>query len=146
MTREEAIYQLEDLKKEAMSHFWCEKDDCANDDKIHHRDAEALDMAIAALRAADGANAAARVKKPRAPKMTCDEMLQLPVIERCIDLWTNPGDIVLDPFDGIGSTGYQALKMGRRHIGVELKESYFRQAAMNLATAESEYFNQEAEQ
>ena len=36
MTREEAIYQLEDLKKEAMSHFWCEKDDCANDDKIHH--------------------------------------------------------------------------------------------------------------
>ena len=49
MTREEAIYQLEDLKKEAMSHFWCEKDDCANDDKIHHRDAEALDMAIAAL-------------------------------------------------------------------------------------------------
>ena len=76
MTREEAIYQLEDLKKEAMSHFWCEKDDCANDDKIHHRDAEALDMAIAALRVADGANAAARVKKPRAPKMTCDEMLQ----------------------------------------------------------------------
>ena len=72
--------------------------------------------------------------------------LQLPVIERCIDLWTNPGDLVLDPFDGIGSTGYQALKMGRRHIGVELKESYFRQAAMNLATAESEYFNQEAEQ
>ena len=76
MTREEAIYQLEDLKKEAISHFWCEKDDCANDDKIHHRDAEALDMAIAALRAADGANAAARVKKPRAPKMTRDEMLQ----------------------------------------------------------------------
>lgn len=37
MTREEAIYQLEDLKKEAMSHFWCEKDDCENDDKIHHR-------------------------------------------------------------------------------------------------------------
>ena len=46
--------------------------------------------------------------------------LQLPVIERCIDLWTNPQDIVLDPFDGIGSTGYQAIKMGRRHIGVEL--------------------------
>lgn len=58
------------------TYSWCEKDDCENDDKIHHRDAEALDMAIAALRAADGANAAARVKKPRAPKMTCDEMLQ----------------------------------------------------------------------
>lgn len=68
MTREEAIYQLEDLKKEAISHFWCEKYDCENDDKIHHRDAEALDMAIAALRAADGANAAARVKKTESSK------------------------------------------------------------------------------
>ena len=64
--------------------------------------------------------------------------LQLPVIERCIELWTNPGDIVLDPFDGIGSTGYQALKMGRRHIGIELKESYFEQAVANLKKAESE--------
>ena len=76
MTREDAIYQLEDLKKEAMSHFWCEKDDCANDDKIHHRDAEGPDRAIAALRVADGANASSRVKKPRAPKMTCDETSQ----------------------------------------------------------------------
>ena len=76
MTREEAICQLEDLKKRQCPIFWHEEDDCENDDKIHHRDAEALDMAIAALRAADGANAAARVKKPRAPKMTRDEMLQ----------------------------------------------------------------------
>lgn len=64
--------------------------------------------------------------------------LQLPVIERCVELWTNPGDIVLDPFDGIGSVGYQALKMGRRHIGIELKESYFAQATANLKQAESE--------
>lgn len=64
--------------------------------------------------------------------------LQLPVIERCIELWTNPGDIVLDPFDGIGSTGYQALKMGRKHIGVELKDSYFRVACENLRSAEKE--------
>ena len=64
--------------------------------------------------------------------------LQLPVIERCIDLWTNPGDIVLDPFDGIGSVGYQALKMGRRHIGIELKDTYYAQAVANLRKAESE--------
>lgn len=64
--------------------------------------------------------------------------LQLPVIERCIDLWTNPQDIVLDPFDGIGSTGYQAIKMGRRHIGVELKDTYYAQAVANLKQAESE--------
>lgn len=64
--------------------------------------------------------------------------LQLPVIERCIELWTNPGDVVLDPFDGIGSTGYQAIKMGRRHVGVELKDSYFAQAAANLQLAERE--------
>lgn len=64
--------------------------------------------------------------------------LQLPVIERCIDLWTNPGDVVLDPFDGIGSTGYQALMMNRRHIGVELKESYYNQCVENLKTAEAE--------
>lgn len=64
--------------------------------------------------------------------------LQLPVIERCIDLWTNPQDIVLDPFDGIGSTGYQAVKMGRRHIGIELKDTYYTQAVANLKQAESE--------
>ena len=63
--------------------------------------------------------------------------LQLPVIERCIELWSNPGDIVLDPFDGIGSTGYQALLMGRRHIGVELKESYYNLAAENCRQAET---------
>lgn len=61
--------------------------------------------------------------------------LQLPVIERCIELWSKPGEIVLDPFDGIGSTGYQAVKMGRRHIGVELKKSYFEQAVRNLQAA-----------
>ena len=48
--------------------------------------------------------------------------LQLTVIQRALELWTNPNDIVLDPFNGIGSTVYQALKMGRRGIGIELKE------------------------
>ena len=63
--------------------------------------------------------------------------LQLPVIERCVELYTNPGDIVLDPFDGIGSTGYQALLMGRKHVGVELKESYYKLACENLDKADA---------
>lgn len=58
--------------------------------------------------------------------------LQLDVIERCIDLWTNPGDIVLDPFAGIGSVPYQAVLMGRRGLGVELKDSYYAQAVKTL--------------
>lgn len=62
--------------------------------------------------------------------------LQLDVIERCITLYSNPGDLVLDPFNGIGSTGYQAVKMGRRYIGVELKPEYAKQAAKFLEQAE----------
>lgn len=58
------------------------------------------------------------------------------MIERCVELWSSPGDIVLDPFDGIGSVGYQAILMGRKHIGMELKSSYFRLAAENCAQAE----------
>ena len=54
--------------------------------------------------------------------------LQLDVIKRGINLWTNPNDIVFTPFMGIGSEIYQALKMGRRGIGIELKESYYNQA------------------
>ena len=61
--------------------------------------------------------------------------LQLEVIQRCIELWTNPGDIVLDPFAGIGSVPYVAVTMGRRGIGVELKESYYKQARSNLEIA-----------
>jgi len=64
--------------------------------------------------------------------------LQLEVIERAIDLWSNPGDIVLDFFDGIGSVGVIAIRMKRRHIGIELKESYFNQACLNLKNAELE--------
>ena len=60
--------------------------------------------------------------------------LQLDVIERCIDLWTNPGDTVLTPFLGIGSEVYSAVKMGRRGVGFELKPSYFKQAKANIAS------------
>lgn len=61
--------------------------------------------------------------------------LQLEVIQRCIELWTNQNDIVLDPFAGIGSVPYTAVKLGRRGIGVELKESYYNQAVNNLEIA-----------
>jgi len=61
--------------------------------------------------------------------------LQLGVIERAIKLWSNPGDLVLDPFAGIGSTGFEALKHGRRFVGCELKPSYFRSACINLDRA-----------
>lgn len=65
--------------------------------------------------------------------------LQLEVIRRGIDLWTNPGDVVLSPFTGIGSEGFVAIQMGRKFVGAELKESYFRQASKNLASAEVEH-------
>ncbi len=61
--------------------------------------------------------------------------LQLEVIRRGIELWTNPGDIVLSPFAGIGSEGYVSLQMGRRFVGAELKASYYQQAARNLGRA-----------
>ena len=59
--------------------------------------------------------------------------LQLDVIERCIQLWSNPGDVVLTPFLGIGSEVYCAVNMGRKGIGFELKPSYFPQAVKNIA-------------
>ena len=61
--------------------------------------------------------------------------LQLEVIRRGIDLWTNPGEVVLSPFMGIGSEGFVALEMQRRFVGVELKRSYFEQSTRNLANA-----------
>lgn len=62
--------------------------------------------------------------------------LQLTPVRRCIDLWTNEGDIVLSPFAGIGTAGYVAVEMSRRFVGAELKPSYYRQAASNLRSAE----------
>jgi len=59
--------------------------------------------------------------------------LQLDVIERCIQLWSNPGDIVFTPFLGIGSEVYSAVELGRKGVGIELKPSYFRQAVRNIA-------------
>lgn len=61
--------------------------------------------------------------------------LQLTVIRRAIELWTNPGDIVFDPFGGIGSTPYVALQEGRRAIAAELKDTYARQMFRNVEQA-----------
>lgn len=61
--------------------------------------------------------------------------LQLQVIERGIELWTNPNDVVFSPFGGIGSEPYTALKMGRRAVAVELKTSYYAQMVANCANA-----------
>lgn len=61
--------------------------------------------------------------------------LQLEVIRRGVRLWTNPNDVVLSPFAGIGSEGYVSLQEGRRFVGVELKDSYYRQSVANLAAA-----------
>lgn len=61
--------------------------------------------------------------------------LQLDVIERCLTLWSNPGDVVLTPFLGVGSEAYASLINGRRAIGVELKETYYRQALRNIELA-----------
>lgn len=64
--------------------------------------------------------------------------LQLEVIQRCIELWTNPNDIVFDPFGGIGSVPYTAVRLGRRGVAIELKESYYEQMKNNLEIAVNE--------
>ena len=64
--------------------------------------------------------------------------LQLDVIHRALQMWSNKGDIVFSPFAGIGSEGYESVKLGRRFIGVELKESYYKQACLNMVAAEHE--------
>lgn len=64
--------------------------------------------------------------------------LQLDVISRCLQLWSNPGDVVLSPFAGIGSEGVGALREGRKFVGVELKQSYFDAACKFLTQQEAE--------
>ena len=78
-------------------------------------------------------NVLSRKKAPGDEKHVCP--LQLGVIERCLRLYSKPGDVVMDPFNGIGSTGYQAVKMMRRYLGFELKAEYAAQAGKHLADA-----------
>lgn len=63
--------------------------------------------------------------------------LQLDVIDRCLQLWSNPGDTVLEPFLGVGSVIYQAILQGRKGVGIELKPSYFNVAVKNCRVAEA---------
>jgi hypothetical protein len=69
--------------------------------------------------------------------------LQLDVIERCIQLWTNPGEVVLSPFMGIGSEVWGAVSCGRRGVGMELKKSYYRQALRNLEAVKMSAMNEQ---
>ncbi len=62
--------------------------------------------------------------------------LQLGTIERCVRLWSNPGELVLSPFAGIGSEGFESIRQNRRFFGIELKPSYAATAVKNLQTAE----------
>lgn len=75
-----------------------------------------------------------RVKAVNDEKHVCP--LQLDVISNCLRLYTSPGDVVLDPFNGVGSTGYEAVKQLRRYIGFELKPEYAAQANSNLQSAQ----------
>ena len=61
--------------------------------------------------------------------------MALDLIERAIHLWSNPGDVIFDPYSGIGSTGYMAIKTGRKFVGSELKTAYFNQAVKNIGQA-----------
>lgn len=77
----------------------------------------------------------------RAGREAADERhicpLQLDLIERCVRLWSNPGDLVLSPFAGIGSELYVAVKLGRRAVGIELKPSYWHTAVANLRSLDA---------
>jgi DNA modification methylase len=64
--------------------------------------------------------------------------LQLDVIDRCVELWSNPGEVVLTPFMGVGSEVYGSVRLGRKGLGIELKDSYFKQAVKNLSNIEKE--------
>ena len=65
--------------------------------------------------------------------------LQLDVIDRIVELYSNPGETVLTPFMGVGSEVYSPVSMGRKAIGIELKDSYFKQAKINLSLAEDRF-------
>lgn len=65
--------------------------------------------------------------------------LQLDVIDRIVELYSNPGEVVLTPFMGVGSEVYSAVSLGRKAIGVELKDSYFKQARINLSLADQRF-------
>lgn len=85
-----------------------------------------------------------QARDPEDEKHICP--LQLDVIERCVVLWSNPGEIVFTPFMGVGSEVYGAVINGRKGVGVELKQSYYNQAVKNLQEAVAKMGNVSDEQ
>lgn len=71
--------------------------------------------------------------------------LQLDVIDRLVELYTNPGEVVLTPFMGVGSEVFSPVSMGRKAVGIELKESYFKQAVLNCEEAEKRFAASQAQ-
>jgi DNA modification methylase len=65
--------------------------------------------------------------------------LQLDVIDRIVELYSNPREVVLTPFMGVGSEVYSPVSLGRKAIGIELKDSYFKQAILNLKEAKNRF-------
>jgi DNA modification methylase len=88
-----------------------------------------------------------RVLPFQAAKDTNDERhihpLQLDVIDRALVLWSNPDEVVLTPFMGVGSEVYGAINAGRKAVGIELKPTYYRQAVRNVERAHLREGNQE---
>lgn len=72
--------------------------------------------------------------------------LQLDVIDRCVTLWSNPNEVVLTPFMGVGSEVYSPVSLGRKAIGIELKDSYYKQAVINLKHAKNRFKNKKGQQ
>ena len=70
--------------------------------------------------------------------------LQLDVIDRALTLWSNPGEVMLTPFMGVGSEVYSAVRNGRKAIAIELKKSYFQQAVRNIEQATKENSTQQS--
>lgn len=68
--------------------------------------------------------------------------LQLDVIDRCVELWSNPGEVVLTPFMGVGSEIFSPVSMGRKAIGIELKDTYFKQAIKNLKDVDKRFIEE----
>ena len=69
--------------------------------------------------------------------------LQLDVIDRLVELYSNPNEVVLTPFMGVGSEVYSPVSMGRKAIGIELKDSYFKQATINVKEADKRFLKVE---
>ena len=69
--------------------------------------------------------------------------LQLDVIDRIVELYSNPDEVVFTPFMGVGSEVYSPVSLGRKAIGIELKDSYFKQAVMNLKEVKIRFANDE---